>query len=135
MSKLETIMLIDDDDVNNFIGTKVIGKALVNSSVLPFTEARTALDYLKEADQNQKVLPDLIFLDLNMPGMSGWEFIEEYRDWLNDQEKKIVLIVFSSSVFYEDVNRAKAYEVVNEYRSKPISVDLLNELNEKYFEN
>lgn len=135
MNRIETIMIIDDDEVNNFICSRIIEKADFTDKIHTFTGAVEGLAYLEKAiDGVEGDIPDLILLDLNMPVKNGWEFLDEFKLFSHRAEKQIVLIVFSSSVYQEDIDRANSYEIVSGYRSKPITLPILNQIRTEFFD-
>ncbi len=128
------IAIIDDDEVSNFIYRKVIETTKVAGSIKEFQRARQALDFFIKNINDTSALPDLVFLDINMPIMNGWQFLEEYsKRVLPGLPKRIVLCMLSSSVYKKDVDEAKKNRQVDEYLSKPLTQDKIEFLVEKYF--
>lgn len=123
------IMLVDDDEINNFITVKLIRKAFPDAVLSTCLNGRLAIDKLKDLFQNHpEKLPDYILLDINMPIMNGWEFLEEYKNSNMDPEKKITIYILSSSVFTNDIDKAKSYESVANFISKPLNLDAIKEV-------
>ncbi len=128
--KLECILIIDDNQDDNFYHTREIKKELPCSDVIIMETAIEALKFLKSVPET---FPDLIFLDINMPAMNGWEFLEEYITLENDLPKSITIIMLSTSDNMSDIERAKSNRLVHDYVVKPLSRDLVKRINEKYF--
>ena len=128
--KLECILIIDDNQDDNFYNTREIKKELPCSDVIIMETAIEALKFLKSVPET---FPDLIFLDINMPAMNGWEFLEEYITLENDLPKSITIIMLSTSDNMSDIERAKSNRLVHDYVVKPLSRDLVKRINEKYF--
>ena len=123
------IMLVDDDEINNFITVKLIRKAFPDAVLSTFLNGRLAIDKLKDIVQNTpEELPDYILLDINMPVMNGWEFLEEYKSSNIDPDKKITIYILSSSVFSNDIDKAKSYESVANFISKPLNLEAIKEV-------
>ncbi|MEM6358661.1 MAG: response regulator [Bacteroidota bacterium] len=128
------VMIVDDDEISNFIYRKVIDGTGISKTINDFQQARVALDYLVSNLKHKSALPDLIFLDINMPVINGWGFLDEYRSNIQPHlPKKIVICMLSSSVYKEDIERAKGYSYVNEYISKPLTRDSLQKVVKKFF--
>ena len=123
------ILLVDDDEINNFITVKLIKKAFPDATISTCLNGRLAIEKLKMlfAECPEKI-PDFILLDINMPIMNGWEFLEEYKASNLDPEKKITIYILSSSVFSNDIDKAKTYESVANFISKPLNIESIKEV-------
>lgn len=133
MEPLHLILLIDDDDTTNFINNRTLVKAGIAREIIIYTDAEEALAYLQQANSGLALLPELIFLDIKMPKMDGFEFLEEYRklDLKNTASTKIMMLTSSAS-FY-DLKRMEQFEEVKKHFSKPLSVQDLREMMTEYF--
>jgi CheY-like chemotaxis protein len=131
MKTLETILLIEDDDTINFYNEFVIKEMGVSNDVQIAINGRMALDYLDQRVSAGQPLPELIFLDINMPVMNGFEFIEEYerRGW----KEATLIVMLTTSLHPNDVARAKQYESIAEYLHKPLMEDSLKGIVGRYF--
>jgi CheY-like chemotaxis protein len=128
-SKPVSILLVDDDEINNFISIKLIKKALDNTSITACLNGRFAIEELAELQKRDpSLLPDFILLDINMPIMNGWEFLDEYKRLNLDPLGKSKIYIISSSVFSNDINKARSYPLVKNFISKPLSVDKIKEM-------
>lgn len=128
-SKSVSILLVDDDEINNFISVKLIKKIMLNTEIKTCLNGKFAIDLLLEIKATAPdEMPEYILLDINMPIMNGWEFLEEY-DRLNiDPSGKTKIYIISSSVFNNDIVKAKSYPVVRDFISKPLSVDKIKDM-------
>jgi CheY-like chemotaxis protein len=93
-----------------------------------FTDGELAIDHLRSISDRPDLLPDIIFLDLSMPVMDGWEFLEEYSRLREKLAKNITLFIVSSSISPEEVERSKTYAAVTDFLIKPIRVGKIEEL-------
>src|ERR1700761_4273880 len=124
-----SILLVDDDEINNFISIKLIKKALLNTEIMACLNGRFAIDQLLSIQKKDPAkLPDYILLDINMPIMNGWEFLDEYKRLGLDPLGKTKIFIISSSVFSNDINKARSYPLVKSFISKPLSVDKIKEM-------
>lgn len=129
----KNIMIVDDDAVSNFVCASTIEQTGISNDIRDFVTAREALDFIENAIRNEPaVLPDLILLDINMPVMNGWDFIEAYRKIMPSLPKPIVIIILTSSVYLKDKEKAATYPEIADYASKPLDNTILLEFNEKY---
>lgn len=133
LSKINNIMLIDDDEIHSNLCYELIIKSGITNSVTIFNDAEEALQHIRKNADQVDVLPDLIFLDINMPFMDGWEFLDAYEGIKPELKKQIVLILLTSSVYKNDIEKAKQYKSVVEYIKTPISINKLLETKEEYF--
>jgi CheY-like chemotaxis protein len=136
--KLNCILLIEDDKATNFYNKEIIKLAGVANQVEITLNGQEAIDYLTNSGNYQKngntyPRPDLIFVDITMPKMDGWEFLEEYQKLPSNQKGEVVIVMLTASINPDDQRRAESIPVVNDYKSKPLTVEGLNEIMEKYF--
>ena len=129
MKKYNTVLMIDDNDIDNFVTKKIIEKSGFAKNVIIKKSAVEALEYLSSKDPLRKRLPDIIFLDLRMPEMDGFEFLEEYEKLNKYFVDNCKIVVFSSSIDTDDYNKAKRNKYVWKFISKPISMELLMEID------
>jgi CheY-like chemotaxis protein len=122
------ILIIDDDEINNFIAAKLIDKIPPRARVSTCLNGQEGINYITSRLNNQKDLPDIIFLDINMPIMNGWEFLEEYAALTHQISKKIVINMLSSSVYNDDISKSKTYPTVNRFISKPLTIEKIQDL-------
>jgi CheY-like chemotaxis protein len=125
--KLGSILLIDDNQADNIYHRIVIDEAGAADKVEIASGAEEALQYLKAN------APELIFLDINMPKMNGWDFLQEYRKLQPAQTNKPVIIVLTTSESPADLQKAQEFREVSDFRVKPLSVEMLEGIIEEYF--
>lgn len=125
MKKIKTLCLVDDDDIFQLITQRVIQQTNLVDSIKIFSNGLDAMIFLKSVAQNAAQLPEIILLDLNMPVMDGWEFLEEFTLLKPRLEKKITIYVVSSSIAPSDIERAEAINEVTDYIIKPITTEKL----------
>jgi CheY-like chemotaxis protein len=116
------IVLIDDDKLNNLINARIITK-FTDYAVESFTSGAEGLKYLHACDAVS--FPDIIFLDINMPVMDGWEFLEEFQRMSEDLTQSCSVFMLTSSIDINDIEKSKLYKSVREFMSKPLTLDSL----------
>ncbi|MCR9155314.1 MAG: response regulator [Croceimicrobium sp.] len=126
-AKLKGILLIDDDPISHFLNKKVIEKLDINVHVQTVDSAQAGLEMMKYS-QDVFFRPCLILLDLNMPGMTGWDFIEAYKNLGMDFSEQTQIVILSTSENPDDRAKAKEYKEVHHYLSKPLGVDYLQKV-------
>lgn len=131
MTTLKTLTLVDDDDIFVFLTTKIIEQTNLVDLIKVFGNGLDAINFLKENKNNVDALPDIILLDLSMPIMNGWQFLEKYNKLNPTIGKKITIYICSSSISPDDITRAKTISEVSDYIIKPITKDKLIDLIKK----
>lgn len=115
------IAIIDDDSIFQFIAKRFIESFESVNETLIFSDGKDAIDFLFSNVDNQDKLPDIIFLDINMPVMNGWQFLNKYIELKSKIEKKIMIYVVTSSNNPDDFIQAKNIHEVADYIVKPIN--------------
>jgi len=138
--KLNCILLIDDDEATNYFSNYIIEEADCAVHVKTKQTAKAALNYLADSghlNQHQNTLPfpDLIFLDINMPAMDGWEFLEHYKMMENNFPNKPTIIMLSTSLNPDDKVKALGIPAVADFQNKPITTEMIHTILDKYFSN
>jgi len=132
------VLLIDDDAATNFIHTKMIERADVDVQVMAINNATDALDFLtyagKYSDTGHIPRPGVIFLDINMPGLSGWDFMDEYRKMDDNLKARMVVIMLTTSINPADKDRALKNSDISTFLHKPLKPHMVEDLAMKYFE-
>ncbi|WP_264563533.1 response regulator [Flavobacterium sp. N3904] len=128
MTTIKQLTLVDDDEVFVFLTSKMLEQSKLVDLIKIFDNGYDALVFLKENLGNIDALPDIILLDLSMPIMDGWEFLEEYVKINPLIGKKITIYICSSSISPADVSRAKAINEVSDFIIKPMTKDKLIEM-------
>lgn len=121
------LLLIDDDEIAVFGIRRMLQSCAVNVDLLTFSNGQEALEFIQ---QNPTVLKEnnVIFLDLNMPIMDGWQFLEEYPDVLGSEQPAPNLYILSSSINGDDRKRAVENTLVTDYILKPLTKTVVNEV-------
>lgn len=132
--KLKLVLLIDDDEATNFINKTLINQLNCAENVAVALNGKSALDYLKSKVSGSYPQPDLIFLDINMPGMNGWEFLDQYYLLEESQKGKVVVVMLTASDNPDDVQRAQSLSGIKGYRTKPLTFDMLKSILEENFQ-
>lgn len=126
------VFIIDDDPIHQRIAQIMISKHNLFDEYFSYTEAQKALDFLQENKKNEETLPDVILLDLNMPVIDGWDFLDIFETLIKEFKKGIRVFIVSSSVDEKDVLRSKTYVAVKGFISKPLSPDIIRSIKEAY---
>lgn len=126
MKQLSSILLIDDDRVTNYLHRILLEELAVAKQISLFTNAEKALDFLKELCIGNSS-PELVFLDLNMPGMDGFSFLQTYKEELLHEQCQTIIVVLSSSMNPRDIARVKQIGIA-QYFQKPLQKEHITEL-------
>ena len=131
MSERLKVIILDDDPISNFLTKKVIEKSNVATDVIVFQEPTELLTGLAE---NKVAYPDIIFVDLNMPKVNGWQFIDLFNEIDTNETEKVNLIILSSSSNCDDIERAGNISRVKDYIIKPLTIDVMESLCQSIYE-
>lgn len=134
---LHCILLVDDDEPTNFFHRKMIEFSEIDTHVQVTTSAVEALEYLtssgRYADAEGYPQPGIIFLDINMPGMNGWDFLEDYRGLNDNQKARIIVVMLTSSINPADRELAGRHAEITTFLQKPLTVENIQRLVSSYF--
>jgi CheY-like chemotaxis protein len=120
------LLVIDDDDINIFIIKKIVAKTGFEVEMVSKNNGQLAIDYLATIKDDPERFPHLMLIDINMPVLNGWEFLDTY-DKLG-LALKADMYMLSSSVYENDIEKAKTFKAIKGFISKPLSVERLTEL-------
>lgn len=132
IKKINCIMLVDDNMDDNFYHERIIRKNNAADTIVVKETGLEALEYLESTRDPANTLPDLIILDINMPGMNGWEFLEEFKKLDEELQSKMVVIMLTTSVNPADEAMAKTYDVLADFKTKPLTKEMLEDILTKY---
>lgn len=134
---LDCILLVDDESSNHFFNKLTIQKSGINVHIKETYDGIEAFEYLtcsgKYASEDNFPQPGIIFLDINMPRMNGWEFMEKYGQLPDEQKGKIVLAMLTSTQNPDDKRRAEKLNGLSGFISKPLTLDNFNRIVEENF--
>lgn len=130
MKQLNYIMLIDDNKIDNFFHERVIRKNNAAKEVIAMESGQAAIDHIKARDA--VLQPELIFLDINMPGMDGWEFIEHYKLLDNSLQKAMIVVMLTTSDNPDDIARARTQGILSDFKTKPLTKEMLSDVITTY---
>ena len=122
---MSKVYIIDDDPIHQRIAQIMITKHQLYDEFVSYTEAAKAIEALENNYKNSDLLPDVILLDLNMPVMDGWDFLEKFDKIKDTFTKEIRIFIVSSSVDEKDISRSQSYVTVKGFISKPLNPEII----------
>jgi CheY-like chemotaxis protein len=137
--KLNCVLLIDDDSATNFINKMLIKKSGITDTIEVVLNGKQALDFLTKSGKYESTdtvnfpQPQLILLDINMPVMDGWEFIEAYEALDDDKKGEIVIVMLTSSYNDDDRTRAQTYGSISNFKNKILTLDMIKDIMQEHF--
>jgi CheY-like chemotaxis protein len=136
--KLNCVLLIDDDEPTNFLSRLLLEEADCAHHIQVAQDGRSALEYLTQSENcngedKRFPCPDLIFLDINMPAMNGWEFLEEYSRLEKHHKGNVVMVMLTTSLNPDDRTKAHGIPDVSGFETKPLTEEKLEMILQKYF--
>ena len=125
---MKSYLVIDDDEIFRFLNTEVIYQVYPNAEVNGFTSGIEAVQFVQDYAKTHNKLPDVIFCDLRMPEMSGFEVLDEFMKMPRALFEGTTIIMLSSSLDEKDHRKVLSYPIVTAFKGKPLSVEILEEL-------
>lgn len=132
--KFNAVMLIDDNEIDNLINQKMIEASAIAEHIFTHTGAKSAIEFLKNIDKMAAAgggvfLPEIIFLDIDMPLMDGFQFLEEFEKLSDNIKNNCKVIMLTSSMNPQDLSKAKKNTYVKKYINKPLTQDTLETIS------
>lgn len=134
-AKYNAVMLIDDNEIDNLINQKIIESSTISNHIFTHTGGKSAIEFLKNAEKiaigagNQSLMPEIIFLDIDMPLMDGFQFLDEFENLSENIRNHCKIVMLTSSINSRDVKKSKRYTNVKEYLNKPLTKESLKALS------
>lgn len=123
-------IVVDDSKLDCFIAEKIIKNTEKTESANIFQQAQMALDHIKSVNENE--FQNIIFVDIQMPIMSGFDFVEEFEKLPEEKKSKYDIYMLSSSINENDLARVKGYNSIKKFLNKPLTNDIINSVLENY---
>lgn len=133
MKTINKTCIIDDDEIFVIVAKKIMKVAKFSDDVLIFRNGKEAICHFRENQNNSDQIPDIIFLDLNMPLMDGWDFLTEIEKV--PLEKEIRIFIFTSSIDPNDQKRSEGFKLVESFIEKPLTMEKLRNITNMLNEN
>ncbi len=124
----KTVMVVDDSRLDRHITGTVIKKNLFAEEIVEFSAVASALDYLYLIIDQPEIFPKFIFLDINMPELDGFDFLDGYLKLPQEVQERCTIIMISATNSKEDFRRINTYPVVHTFFNKPLSERILNDI-------
>lgn len=128
---MHKFLLIDDEEVFNFIHTQVIQLIEPNAQIKEIRSSTSALEFIRTSNGQSEEFPDVIFVDINMPEMNGFELLEELQKLSSTFVTKPHIYMVTSSLFESDRKRAETYSILSGFMEKPISATEVQKVVDK----
>lgn len=132
---LSQVLLIDDNPDDNYLHKRVIDRAGIAEKVMVVQSGKEALDYFDKILHEDGIegWPQLVFLDINMPKMNGWEFLANFEKRFGQLNAPIIITMLTSSSLEEDIERSESQKCVSTFLNKPLTREMLDQLLESHF--
>lgn len=132
--ELTSVLLVDDDKFTNLIHTKAIERTGIQVAVKAVSNVTDALAFLTSEEQSDVAKPSIIFLDINMPGLTGWDFMKAYRQLEERFKVKVIVTMLTTSLNPDDEQRARLDNQIVNFFQKPLRPEMFVKLVEEHFE-
>ena len=125
---MKTIFIIDDDNMYQMLLSRTIRKINDQLNIVSFTNGEEALEHFKELFNQNSTLPDLVLVDINMPVLDGWQFLDDLEIIRPGYKNEIPVYLISTSLDENDKNKAQENEYIRDFIIKPLPTDWLDEI-------
>lgn len=132
---MKSILLIDDEDINLFILQNLLRLSKIDAEIVFFNTSRKGINHLQDLIDRGEKFPDLILLDIEMPVMNGWDFLEMYKQFDKTHTYSCKVIIFTTSIVEQDMAKAKSYQEVEDFVNKPMTIEMLKTIQQDHFVN
>lgn len=129
---MSKIFIVDDYLINLRVAEMIVRRNKEFDTITSYEDAKAALSFISDNRDNESNLPDIILLDLHMPVMDGWEFIEKFEEIYSSLIKSVKIIILTSSTDQRDIQRSKQYSTVKGFYSKPLTVEMLSDISSRF---
>jgi CheY-like chemotaxis protein len=120
-----SVCIIDDDELYTFLLSKILERNHLYKNITNFLNGEEAITAFKSWEASKSPFPDIVLLDINMPIMDGWDFIEAYKQLSPEAKKNTKVFIMSSSIAQTDIDKSKSYKEISAYLFKPVSEETL----------
>jgi CheY-like chemotaxis protein len=131
--KYQNVMLIDDNEIDNLINQKMIEAAGITEIIFTHSGAKSAIEFLRNIEKVMRkapnILPEVIFLDIDMPLMDGFQFLDQFEKLSSETKSHCKIVMLTSSINPQDFNKSKTYNYVRKFLNKPLTQDSLKNLD------
>ncbi len=137
--KLKGVLLVDDDEPTNFLHKHVLKRSECAENIFVVNDGREALDFLTCSGKYDHLesFPeiDLILLDINMPRMTGWDFLDEYKKLPESHKGQIIIIMLTTTLNIQEREKADEMKEISGFKNKSLTTDMIQEILDDYFKN
>jgi CheY-like chemotaxis protein len=135
MNKINCTLLIDDDNIANYLSKSLIKKLNICTYIEVVTNGNQALSYIVDncMGEGKNICPQLILLDINMPGMDGFEFLNAYQELSFENKEKVIIVMLTTSTSQRDIDKLEKYTNVVNFISKPLTEEKLKQIINSHF--
>jgi two-component SAPR family response regulator len=119
------VLLVDDDEITNFLSCEILSHHRPGIHIKAISSAEEALSLLQKLSEDELTLPGIILVDINMPWMNGWDFLERFENMKLKGSEKVRIYIYTSSVYYKDFDKSKTFDCVAGIFSKPMTDEML----------